>query len=76
MHLSRELDRLVGVIKSLYGLSSKDKAVQFIIREQAEEILERELRPEFAQRILSMQKHGRFRAYKSVKQLRAAIEHV
>lgn len=37
--------------------------------------LSRELRSEFIQRVVELEKRGRFKSYKSVKQLRAVIEH-
>ena len=39
--LERNADKVVGIIKSAYGFSSKDKAIQFIIMETGEEIIER-----------------------------------
>jgi len=72
--LSDELDKVVGVVKSLGGFRSKDEAIQYIIREKGEEILERELRPEFVKKVLQLEKVGKFTKYRSVKQLREEIE--
>ncbi|MCK4973253.1 MAG: DUF2683 family protein, partial [Candidatus Heimdallarchaeota archaeon] len=40
-----------------------------------EEILEPELRPEYVEKIKKIQKHGKFKKYASVKELRDEIEH-
>ncbi|MCD4740628.1 DUF2683 family protein [archaeon] len=73
--LDEDEDRVVGIIKSIYGFSSKNKAIQFIIKEKGEEIFEKELRPEFVQKILKLEKSGKFEEYASMKKLRAGIEH-
>ncbi|MBS3060259.1 MAG: DUF2683 family protein [DPANN group archaeon] len=72
--LERNADKVVGIIKSAYGFSSKDKAIQFIIMETGEEIIERELRPEFVKKILNLEKKGKFNKYRSVNSLRDEIE--
>ncbi|MCD6522870.1 MAG: DUF2683 family protein [Candidatus Diapherotrites archaeon] len=73
--LNKELDKVVGIIKSMYGFSSKNKAIQFIIRREAEELLEKELRPEFVQRILRLERTGRFKKYASLDELRDEVEY-
>ena len=72
--LNKELDKIVGIVKSIEGLSSKDKAIQFILKEKGEDILVRELRPEFVKKILNLEKKGKFKEYKSVKSLKEEIK--
>ena len=72
--LDEEEEKVVGVVKSIYGFSSKDKAIQFIIKEKGEEILEKELRPEFIQKMLQLEKKGKFEKPASLKKLREGIE--
>lgn len=73
--LSKELDKVVGIVKSAYGFSSKDKAIRFIIQEKGEEIVEEELRPEFVEKMLNLETKGEhFRKYESVQKLRDEIE--
>ena len=73
--LSKELDKVVGIVKSIYGLSSKNEAIQFIIEKEGENILEKELRPEFVRKMLNLKKTGKFRRYSSVAELKDEIEH-
>ncbi len=75
VHLNTELEKIVGIVKSVYGFSSKDKAIQFILEKEGEGILEGELRPEFVKEILGIEKGGKFREFKTIKELRARIEH-
>ena len=74
VELPRDLDKIVGVVKSIYGFSSKDKAIQFIIKEMGEEIFERELNPKFVRNIKKMMKGGKYSKYKSISELRKEIE--
>ncbi|MCK4328012.1 MAG: DUF2683 family protein [Candidatus Diapherotrites archaeon] len=73
--LSKDLDRVVGVVKSVYSLPSKDKAIQLIIDEMGHEIMEKELRPEFVKKLRGIEKTGKFKEYASVKKLMDEIEH-
>jgi len=75
VNLNPDLDKVVGIIKSAYGLSSKDKAIQVIIEEKAEDILRRELQPEFVKKMVHLKKKGKFKKYVSIKDLRDDIEH-
>ena len=72
--LDKELDKVVGIIKSAYGISSKDKAIQFIIRDKADEILERELKPEFIAEMRHLEKTAKFKEYKSMDDFWDEIE--
>ncbi|OIO25729.1 hypothetical protein COX85_02270 [Candidatus Micrarchaeota archaeon CG_4_10_14_0_2_um_filter_55_9] len=74
VNLTKEQDRVVGIIKSAYGLSSKNKAIQLIIGEAAEGVLERELRPEFVEHVLNLEKHGKFKKYSSFDRFWEEVE--
>lgn len=56
VYLNKEADRVVGVVKSLYGFSSKDKAIQFIIKKEGRELLKEELRPEYIRKLKRIEK--------------------
>jgi len=74
VHLDEGLDKAVGVVKSIYGLPSKDKAIQFMLQQQAEEVMERELRPEYVAKILAMEKKASYKTYSSIGQFKEEIE--
>lgn len=73
VHLTPELERIVGVIKGMYGISSKDKAIQLLIERQGEDIFEGELRPEFIKEMRKIEK-GKFKKYKNIDEFFAEIE--
>jgi len=75
VNLNPDLDKVVGIIKCAYGLSSKDKAIQVIIEEKAGDILKRELQPEFVKKMLGLKKKSKFKKYASIKDLRDDVEH-
>ena len=54
--LNKEADKVVGIVKSLYGLSSKDKAIQFIIKREGRQLLKEELRPEYLSKLKKLEK--------------------
>lgn len=74
VHLTPELERIVGVFKGMHGISSKDKAIQRIIEEQGEEMFEGELRPEFVKALLNTVKKGKYKKYKNIDDFFAEIE--
>ena len=44
-----------------------------IIKEKAEDVLKRELRPEFVRKMLNLKRRGEFRRYSSLKDLHDKI---
>ena len=73
--LDKDMDRIVGIVKSLYGFSSKSKAIEAIISEKGEEMLEGELKPEFIEKVRAAEKRNKFKTYHSIEEFRKAIEH-
>ncbi|MBN1544519.1 DUF2683 family protein [Candidatus Woesearchaeota archaeon] len=66
-------DRVLNIVKGKYGFRNKSDAVNFVITKFEEEILEPELRPEYAEKLAKIinQKGTRF---KSVEALRKSIK--
>lgn len=56
IELSDHDNRVINIVKGKYGLSNKSEAVQMIISEYEENIMEPELRPEFIDRMIKRQK--------------------
>ncbi len=67
--LNKKLDKVVGIVKSIQDLPSKDKAIQYIIEEKAKDVLDKKLRKEYINKILKLDKNGEFKEYKNVEQL-------
>lgn len=71
--LNKKLDKVVGIVKSIQDLPSKDKAIQYIIEEKAKDVLDKKLRKEYINKILKLDKNGEFKEYKNVEQLEEEI---
>jgi hypothetical protein len=67
-------DRILTIVKGKFGFKNKSDAVNFVISRFESELLEPELRPEFIQKINTLEKKGKFTAYKTISDLRKDIE--
>ncbi|PKK85571.1 MAG: antitoxin [Thermoplasmata archaeon HGW-Thermoplasmata-1] len=54
--LDEREDRVVNLVKAMFGLNNKSDAVRLIIDEYGKEVLEPELRPEFIEKMNARQK--------------------
>jgi len=73
--LGEHEDRLLTIVKGKFGLKNKSDAVNFVIDRYGEELLEPELRPEYKDELLKVDK-GKFKKFSSVDDLRKEIENV
>lgn len=65
--------RIVNTIKGQYGLKNKSQAVNLIVKQYANELMELELRPEFVKRLdASMKRKGI--PFKNMDDLRNIIQ--
>ncbi len=71
--LNEHEDRVLTIVKGKYGLKTKTDAIKFVIDKFEEELLGPELRPEYVEKIKRIQKTGKFKAYKSIDELRKEI---
>ncbi len=67
-------DRVLSIIKGKYGFKNKSDAVNFVIDKFEEDFLEPELKPEFVEKIRRIEKEGKFHRFKSLNELRRAVE--
>ena len=74
INIGEHEDRLLTIVKGKFGLKNKSEAVNFVIGKFEEELLEPELRPEYVERIKSLEKKGKFIAHKTLSSLRRAVE--
>ena len=66
-------NRVLTIVKGKYGLDNKSDAANFVVSKFEEAFLEPELRPEYKEELLKVDK-GRFEKFSSVKDLRAELE--
>ena len=75
VNLGEHENRLLTIIKGKFGLKNKSEAVNFVIDKYEEEFLEPELRPEYKEELLRIDK-GKFKRFASIDDLRKEIENV
>ena len=66
-------DRVLTIIKGKYGFKNKSDAVNFVIEKFEEEFLEPELRPEYIEKLKTLEKQEGIK-FKSIEALRKHIE--
>ncbi|MFW6450004.1 MAG: antitoxin [Nanoarchaeota archaeon] len=71
--LGEHEDRLLTIIRGKYGLKNKSDAINFVIDKFGGDLLEPELRPEYADEIKKTDK-GRFKKFNTIDDLRREIE--
>ena len=67
-------DRVLNIVKGKYGFRNKSDAVNFVIAKFEETQLEPELRPEYKEKLIKIDK-GKFKKFSSISALRKEIEH-
>ena len=65
-------DRILTIVKGKFGLKNKSDAVNYVISRYEEDLLEPQLRPEFVNKIQTLDKKGKFKEYKSIESLKKA----
>jgi len=71
--LGENEDRVLTIVKGKFGFKNKSDAVNFVINKFEEELLEPELRPEYAQKLQKIKAQKGIH-FKSIKDLRERIE--
>ena len=75
VNLGEHEDRVLTIIKGKFGLKNKSQAINLIIGKFEEQILEPQLRPEYKEKLLKIDK-GKFKRFSSIKDLRKETENV
>ena len=75
VNLGEHENRLLTIIRGKFGLKNKSEAVNFVIDKYGEEILEPELRPEYKEELVKIDR-GKFKKFASIGDLRREIENV
>jgi hypothetical protein len=68
VELSEHANRIVNVVKARDGLKGKSQAIERIVEEYEEKILDPAFRPEFVEEVLRISK-GKFRKVRSVDEI-------
>jgi len=67
--LSDEANRVVNIVKAKYDFRDKSQALNRLIEEYEQEILEPGLKPEYVEKIRQISKKGRFVKVKSLEEI-------
>ena len=74
VRLGEHEDRVLTIVKGKYGLKNKSDAVNLVIDIFEGEVLEPQLRPEYAEKLKYIEKQKGLR-FRSIEELRRSIEH-
>ena len=66
-------DRVLTIVKGKYGLRNKSDAINFVINQFEEELLEPHLRPEYVEKLQRIKKQKGIKS-KNINELRKHIE--
>lgn len=71
VHIDEHANRVLNVLKAKYGLKDKSEAINLVVVEYEEHLLEPELRPEYLEKLEKIRK-GKYTSFESVDDLRKA----
>ena len=72
--ISKNTNQVLNIVKARFNLKDKSEAIEKVVLDYGESILEPELRPEFIQKINRIEKEGKFKTFESIEELRRDIE--
>lgn len=75
INLEEHQDRVLTIVKGKYGLKNKSEAINLIIEKFENEVLEPNLRPEYKQELLKVDK-SKSKKFSNIAELRREIENV
>lgn len=74
--LGEHENRVLNIVKGKYGFKNKSDAINFVIGQFEEDVLEPELRPEYVEKLKRIEEEGYGETFSSIEQLRKKIEKV
>jgi len=72
--IDERTNRLLNIIKAKYALKDKSEAIEIMASQYEEKILEKSLKPEYAEKLKNIDKKSKFKSYSTVSGLRKGIE--
>jgi len=72
--ISKQTNQILNIVKARHNLKDKSEAIEKVVLDYGEDILEPELKPEFIQKIKSIEKEGNFKTFKNIEELKKDIE--
>ena len=73
IEISKNTNQVLNIVKARYNLRDKSQAIEKVVLEYGEEMLEPELRPEYIVKLKKLEKEKGI-PFKNIKELRKIIE--
>jgi len=73
INISENSNQVLNIVKARFNLKDKSEAIEKVVIDYGEEILEPELRPEFIEKIKKIEQEKGIE-FRNMKELRALIE--
>ncbi|MBD3310850.1 DUF2683 domain-containing protein [Candidatus Woesearchaeota archaeon] len=73
INIEDHTNRVLNIVKAKFGLKDKSEAINLMVEQYEQEILEPELRPEYVEKLKRIDKQEGIR-FKSIADLRKSIE--
>ena len=72
--ISENANQILNIVKARFNLKDKSEAIERVVMDYGQEMMEPELRPEFIHKMLEIEKRGKFKHYRNTEELRKDIE--
>ena len=72
--ISKQANQILNIVKARHNLKDKSDAIERVVLDYGENMLEPELRPEFIQKIKRIEKEGKFKTFNNIEELKKDIE--
>ena len=74
ININERSNKILNIIKAMYSLKNKSEALDYVMKDYEEKLLQPELRPEFIRGMKKLIKTADLMEYPSIKELRKDIE--
>ena len=72
--ISKQANQILNIVKARHNLKDKSDAIERVVLDYGENMLEPELRPEFIQKIKRIEKDGKFKTINNIEEIKKDIE--
>ena len=69
INISEHANRVLNIVKAKYGLSDKSEAIERMVLEYEEDILEPAFKPEYVEKIKKAERSKKVRKIKDIREL-------
>ena len=74
ININERSNKILNIIKAMYSLKNKSEALDYVMKDYEEKLLQPELRPEFIKEMKKSIKTADLIEYSSINELRKDIE--